>query len=233
MAQAASGAEGRKRRRAFRELVLEALTANDFDLADDPLIGNQSQFFAASLAYKSHFPAGRGLRPHIRIEMSFHNPALPPINRSLQSLIAQAQKQLPEVSSFPCINPVETAADKLSALAWRVCTRQRGSENDDPAVIRHLYDLAALEGHIAQAPEFSDLVHQIMAKDADRGGMTTSLDSAARFATMLDCLSNDKLWASEYETYVLQVSFAGPEERISFSQAVEAARHLIATVCKE
>jgi hypothetical protein len=65
------------------------------------------------------------LRPHLRVEMSFYTPALKPINRPLQSLIAQAQKQPPEVSSFPCIDPVETAADKLSTLAWRVCACAR------------------------------------------------------------------------------------------------------------
>ena len=40
-----------------------------------------------------------------------------------------------------------------------------------------------------------------------------------RFGAMLDLLHNDKLWASEYETFVLQVSFAGPGETISFAGA--------------
>jgi hypothetical protein len=41
-------------------------------------------------------------------------------------------------------DPVETAADKLSALAWRVHARDRASPEDDPTIIRHLHDLAAL-----------------------------------------------------------------------------------------
>ncbi len=81
-------------------------------------------------------------------------------NRPLQSLIAEAQKQPPEVSNFPCIDPVETGADELSALAWRVCIRNRCAKDDDPAIIRHLYDLAALESAIAGAPEFAALVRR-------------------------------------------------------------------------
>jgi len=51
-----------------------------------------------------------------------------------------AQREPPEVASFPCVDAVETAADKLSALAWRVLVRDRTSPNDDPTIIRHLHD---------------------------------------------------------------------------------------------
>jgi len=55
MPQAASGTASRNKRRAFRERILSALTANEFELVGEPLIGNQSRFFAARLAYQSHF----------------------------------------------------------------------------------------------------------------------------------------------------------------------------------
>lgn len=228
--QAASSTESRNKRRAFRERILAVLTTNEFELVGKPLIGNESRFFAANLAYQSHFTAGQGLRPHLRIEMSFHTPALNPVNRPLQSLLAQAQRKPPEVSSFPCIDPLETAADKLSALAWRVCTRQRGADNDDPAIIRHLHDLAALESHIAGSQQFKILVQQIAADDTGRGGAAVPLDHAERFALMLDLLHSDKAWASEYETFVLQVSFARPGETITFAEAFAATRRLVDTV---
>lgn len=230
MPPAASATAGRNKRRAFRERILSALTENDFELAEEPLIGNQSQFFSANLAYQSLFAPGKGLRPHLRVEMSFHPPALKPINRPIQSLLAQAQKQPPEVASFPCIDPIETAADKLSALAWRVCTRQRGAQGDDPAIIRHLYDLAALENRIAGAQQFRTLVQQIAAADAGRGGGGAPLAPAARFALMLDLMQKDKLWASEYEGFVLQVSFASPGSTITFAEAFAATRRLVDTV---
>jgi EcoEI R protein C-terminal/Nucleotidyl transferase AbiEii toxin, Type IV TA system len=88
---------------------------------------------------------GRASRPHIRVEMSFQAPALSPVERPIRSLIVIAQRQPPEIDAFPCVDPVETAADKLSALAWRVRARDRTKPDDDPTIIRHLHDLAALE----------------------------------------------------------------------------------------
>ncbi len=227
-----SGAQRRKQRSVFREQILSVLTAADFNLISVKK-GNESRFFAADLAYHSHFESGPGLRPYIRIEMSFLQPALKPIGRPIQSLIAQFEKKPPEVSSFPCIDPIETAADKLSALAWRICTRQRGAEDDDPTIIRHLYDLAALESRIADAPEFATLVRKIAEKDAGRGGDASPLDPAERFAVMLDLLQNDKGWTEQYKTFVLQVSFAGPGETITFAEAFAATRRLVDKVYRK
>jgi hypothetical protein len=90
--------------------------------------------------------------------MSFEAPALPPTPRPIRSLIAKAQREPPEVADFPCVDAVETAADKLSALTWRVRARDRTRPNDDPTIIRHLHDLAALEQDVSSAPRFPDLV---------------------------------------------------------------------------
>ena len=97
MAPAESGMQERKRRRSYREQVLSALTAAEFELAGSPLIGNESRFFSADLAYETLFPIAQGLRPHIRIEMSFRAPALKPIARPIRALIAEAQRHTPEV----------------------------------------------------------------------------------------------------------------------------------------
>lgn len=233
MPAAKSGVQERKQRRSYRERVLAALTAGEFELVGAPLVGNESRYFSADVAYETLFPMVQGLRPHIRIEMSFRAPALKAIERPIRSLIGEAQKHAPEVEGFPCVDPIETAADKLSALAWRVCTRKRGSEDDDPAMIRHLYDLAALEGHLTKAKEFAVLVRQIAAEDTGRGGEGAPSDPAARFAAMLKLLERDKLWASEYEAFVWQVSFAKPAERITFTEALAAASKLVKSVYGE
>jgi Tn3 transposase DDE domain/Nucleotidyl transferase AbiEii toxin, Type IV TA system len=105
--------------------VIEALSGAGFELVQMPAASNESRFFLADLAYEAEFGAGQGLRPHIRVEMSFQPPALPPTPRPIQSLIAAARGEPAEVASFRSVDPVETAADKLSALAWRVLARDR------------------------------------------------------------------------------------------------------------
>jgi hypothetical protein len=97
MPAAKSGVQERKQRRSYHERVLAALTAGEFELVGSPLVGNESRHFPADLAYETLFPMVQGLRPHIRIEMSFRAPALKAIERPIRSLIGEAQRNAPEV----------------------------------------------------------------------------------------------------------------------------------------
>jgi Nucleotidyl transferase AbiEii toxin, Type IV TA system len=216
-----SASRARRERTAYRERILAALRSAGFAPVEEPLVRDVSRFFSADLAYDAEFGAGQGLRAHIRVEMSFEAPALPPVPRSIRSLIATAQRGPPEVASFPCVDPVETAADKLSALAWRVLVRDRRRPNDDPTIIRHLHDLAALERHATAEPRFAELVLAAAAADEGRGGAPAA-DPTTMFAEMLRRLETDPLWAREYEDFVQQVSFAGLSETIGFAEALAA-----------
>jgi hypothetical protein len=133
------------------------MIAQDFQLIGDVRVRDESRFFNADFHHPSQFDVGQGLRPHLRLEMSLEPPALESIARPIQSLVSRGQRQAPEITEFPCVDPIETAADKLSALAWRVCVRQRGGEYDEPTMIRHLHDLAALEQRVTHAPKFKEL----------------------------------------------------------------------------
>ena len=142
----ASRNRGRRERSAYRERTLAALAAAGFlEPTGELFMRDVIRFCSAEFLFPTLFDTGRGLRPHIRVEMSLAPPMLPPTARSIGSLIAQAEGQSPEVPAFLCVDPVETAADKFSALAWRVHARRRGATDDDPTIIRHLHDLAALK----------------------------------------------------------------------------------------
>lgn len=56
---------------------------------------------------------------------------------------------------------------------------------------------------------------------------------AALFAGMFERLATDKLWATEYEDFVRQVSFADRGELIGFDQALAALRDLVALLGAE
>lgn len=225
MPEAANPSQARAQRRKLRENVFAALDAAGFRLFGDPL--KASAFFSANFSYANTFDPVAGLRPYIQVEMTFEAPALPAIERPLRSLISQAQRAEPEIAGFPCVDPTETAADKLSALAWRVCIRDRSSPKDDPTIIRHLHDLAALESRVAVAPAFASLLWEASEADTGRGGGRAPKDPAERFALMLERFASDPLWAEEYGRFVHDKSFAKPEEIIAFSSATESVRRLV------
>ena len=227
MPEAHSPSQARARRSAYRHKVLNALGGAGFELIGEPYSRNQSTFFSADLAYSSEFHPAPGLRPHVRIEMTFQAPALPAVARPIRSLIAQTQGSPAEIPAFACVDPVKTAADKLSALAWRVCVRDRGSEKDDPTIIRHLHDLAALEASVTTAPAFNTLLSKAVNADTGRGGGRAPTNIAERFVLMLERLTTDVMWEDEYEEFVHNVSFAKSDELVSFSSALAATGRLI------
>lgn len=204
------------------------MTAAGFELAGEPRRGNEHRFFSADFNYRSTFAGGPGLRPHIQLEMSFETPALVPEARPLRSIVSRVLGKESEIAAFPCINPVETGANKLSALAWRVCVRQRGAASDDPRIIRHAHDLAALEQRVSTAPGFVQVLRDSLTADTNRGGGRAPQDSRERLNRMLERLATDPLWAAEYDEFVQSVSFAPPERQISFQVALEAVRRLVA-----
>jgi hypothetical protein len=229
MPAAVSRNQAKKERSTYRERVLAALTDADFILGDDLVKRDESRFFSANFFYPSMFTAGRGLRPHIRVEMSLQAPTLPPAARPIASLIGMAQRKPPEIAAFLCVDPVETAADKLSALAWRVYARRRDSPDDDPTIIRHVHDLAALKATVAASGDFPRLVKMARAEDTGRGGTAmASIGPGTQLAGMLERLATDPLWATEYQDYVQQVSYAAPGELLGFGQALAAVRDLVA-----
>ena len=83
------------------------------------------------------------LRPDLEVEFSFTQPRLLPKLKSVQSLVSQFTASEPETNIL-CLSAIQTGADKLSALTWRLLRRERSDPSDDPAIIRHLHDLCAL-----------------------------------------------------------------------------------------
>lgn len=223
--QAPSASAQRRLRSSFREAAIEALSKDGFKLDGVPLVGNKSQFFRASFHYGPTFPASVGIRPTLQVEMSFSGTHLRPITKSVQSLLARTLNDGPEVPAALCVDPLETAADKLSALAWRTAKRERGSADDDPTVVRHLHDLAALVPLVQEHPELKALALSIAEADAARAGR--GMGGRQLLSNMLPTIAEDTAWRHEYEQFVGAVSFGPQAGRIGFDAAIHACRGLV------
>jgi hypothetical protein len=224
--KAASPSAERKIRSAYRESLLNSLSDAGFVLDGAPLVGNMSRFFRASFHYGAIFPAAAGVRSTLKVEMTFSETQMGPLQRPIQSLLARALKAAPEVTALFCVDPIETAADKVSALAWRTAVRDRKAKTDDPAIVRHLHDLAALAPTTGASPLFGPLAHKLLEIDARRTGAKNA-DGRALLEAMLPTITGDPLWRKEYEAFVGAVSFGPEAGRISFDQAIAACETLV------
>lgn len=123
---ASSRSKERNLRRGYRERILGALQAAEFELSGKDLKANEDRFFSADFAYPSEFGAGPGVAPasarrdgHAALDAGAGRAPDPLADRGATATAARS-------GGLCRVDPIETAADKLSALAWRVCARERG-----------------------------------------------------------------------------------------------------------
>ncbi|TXC65070.1 nucleotidyl transferase AbiEii/AbiGii toxin family protein [Sphingosinicella ginsenosidimutans] len=191
--------------------------------------GSGNTFIKIEMNYPTVLDGHAALRPHIQAELSAKPPRLPPHDRPLTSFVAQFRGEPPEVASIPCVDPVETGADKLSAFTWRALVRERGGDKDDPTIIRHVHDLAVLEPTIATNSHFGILLAETLIADTQRGGgAVADLAPKERLAAMLARLRADDLYAEDYRLFVEDMAFESAEDIPSFEVAVRAVERLSA-----
>lgn len=224
----------RKNLSVFKNAVLETLRASGFAIEDRHVKArDENRFFAIDLEYETAFPREDAIRPHIQIEMTARDIQLPQIVLPVSSFLNELVNQPPEVESIACIDPVESAADKLSAIAWRIPDRIRGDKYDDPSIVRHIHDLAMLKDRALGYAGFAGLVAKSMQDDVDRAKNDSSLvgmSTQHKLAKMLAVLKSDAAYKEEYKRFVEDVSYAKSGQIKDFASAVQAVQELVESV---
>lgn len=229
------GGLSRGQRRTFRNRIVATVRSDAaFTLLDaDIHPGDESRFVRCNVTYRDAPTAPTDLRPHLQLEVTFGAPVEPVEHRPVSSFVAQARREAPEITAIACVSPVETAADKLSALTWRVLTRQRNDPNDDPTMIRYLHDLAALEATVIGNAGFAPLFLRTASEDAERGNppeALRALSASERLQRLLLLLGDDAAYRAEYDRFVLSMSYARTGETPSFDAALESLGRLALVV---
>ncbi|GAB3788447.1 nucleotidyl transferase AbiEii/AbiGii toxin family protein [Spirosoma horti] len=217
---------------AFKKAVVDILRV-DFNVDENQITArNGNRFIAIELNYPTLFGRADALRPHILLELTASDLSLPAVNLPVSSFINEVAKRLPEVKGIDCIDPVENAADKLSAITWRIPDRKRGTINDDPDIVRHIHDLAILSNKVMNHPEFTTMVKSAIDRDDKRSETITGLTLAQKLTKMLGILGSDSEYSTEYERFVNGMSYAPSSSIPSFQKAVEKVSQLIHQINK-
>jgi predicted nucleotidyltransferase component of viral defense system len=217
-------------RRRFRESVLAAVEAVEGIELDRSELQSGSSYFKFPLSYQRMFNTPGGLRAHLQVEFSYTQPKGMTETRAVQSFVAEFSGNGAE-ATIACLRPIETAADKLCALTWRVIKRDRDHENDDPALIRHLHDLAALHPIILDNPElFLQTAQTAFEIDMQSGPRTMDHDLQTAARQALEILKSDSVYADEYEQFVMNMSYATDAEALDFAAALHRLEEIVQLV---
>ena len=218
--------------RNFREGMYAAFDGHrdQFKIIEESKISRDgSRFFGCAIEYDRQFTPPSSIRPHVKLEFSFRAPYLGTERRKISSFATQFSKEKPDLE-MACIRPVETSADKLNALIWRVKGRDRRAEGDDPAMIRHLHDLARLEGTIlGEKAEFWGLAKEIYITDKVRSGTEMPDTLIEAMEELVTGLRGDKLYETEYVRFVTGVSYADEQKQLGYAAALKALGNIKAS----
>ena len=219
-----------KGKRSYRRSMISHIRDDArFTIEDDNIQrGKKYRYFKAQVEFDMEFEH-KLLRPYLQLDMTFTDYKLPPLKKDIQSIVSKLTGKSPE-TKLTCISPVETAANKVSALTWRVVARNRASENDDATLIRHLHDLAALKHKILDDREvFVNCAQHSLQSDQERGGeVIANMSIPERLSKAYEMLSTDDVYREEYVLFVQNMSYAHEDEQISFDKALVALEEIIA-----
>lgn len=135
----------KKELKEFRLLIRSKLFFPHLSVTND-VSRNEGRYQQITLKYSHSFPVSLALRPDVKVEFTFASILLSIDRLEVKTLIENTIK---EVDLFPstitkCISIDETAAEKWVGLTRRLIAIERGHEEDDKTLIRHLYDLNAI-----------------------------------------------------------------------------------------
>lgn len=188
---------------------------------------NGNQFFAINLNYPTLFDRTDALRPHVLVEFTITTLMLSGITLPVASLFTQSAGEPPEVKAILCIDPVESATDKVSAFVWRTVDRERGAEGDDPSIVRHLHDLSLLSSAAIAQPKFREMVLVTMKQDDSRSDKLAGLSPGEKFTRAIATVEKDPEYEKEYIRFVESMSYARSGDMPTFHMALNNLKTLI------
>ena len=218
----------RTEKKAFCNFILETLdNKEDYHIIQESIKkGNENNFFSFEIEYEKLYE-GSNLRPNIKAEFTFENLLLPSTTCEISSFIGKFINEKP--ISINCIQPIEVIANKFSALMWRVYIKDRTkplhSKENDPTIVRHLHDIAALE-ELLYTNEFVELLQKSFDTDKGRGGFDNNYTLPEFIKITLDKLTEDKVYKKEYFDFVSSMSYAKDSEVITFEKAIKSFEKL-------
>lgn len=218
----------RAEKKTFCNFILDVLdNKEDYHIISESIKkGNENKFFSFEIMYEKLYESSN-LRPNIKVEFTFENLILPSTICEISSFIGKFINEEPILVN--CIQPIEVIANKFSALMWRVYVKDRSkplhSKENDPTIVRHLHDIAALED-LLYTKEFIELLQKSYETDKGRGGFINKYTLLEFIKITLKKLTEDKVYKKEYFDFVSSMSYAKDSEVITFEKALESFKNI-------
>jgi predicted nucleotidyltransferase component of viral defense system len=219
----------RSQRSGIKEKIHSYLIQEGFKIEKEPGSSNESKNWLFEIEYERLSHEDNNLRPELRLEIVHKEQIkikdLP--KKPIQSFLAEAKNDIPEIVGMNCLSVEEICAGKLSALIWRYCLEE--SKVREPQKIRHLYDIATLTQTLSNSPLFKDVFNCVVMEDLEeRTNLPLKLPEALKRS--LQQLRNNPEHRDNYQNYVKNYIYDPFNNQLSFEEAVERLKALVESV---
>lgn len=170
------------------------------------------------------------LRPEIQIETSVLPLRRPAIERAVISLVAEGFCRPAELACIACVSISEIAAEKLVGLTRHAGAELTGGEGHHPTLVRHLYDLCAIQDHYDPA-DVGGLAREIMVVEAQTRAQhlpTYRADVLAATLKAIKGIASHAGFAADYENFLREMVYSeGPDFETAVATLNMLAQHLV------
>jgi predicted nucleotidyltransferase component of viral defense system len=216
-----------KRKAARKNIAVKLKTkiseSSIFSLVDEGQIFSEYRYQLFNIKYPQKHSQIPCLRPLIKLEF-IETQLYDPIDyRSIISLVGEAYKQPEDIDEMACSSIASTQAEKLISMLRRTASHQRNKHrDDDPALIRHIYDTY----YIQQALSYSEFQHIVnlvafvIKEDLERYGNQHDefyKNPIIELRYGLQCLTNDSKYEIRFNQYVVPMVYGS--DRLDWQSA--------------
>lgn len=131
-------------------------------------------------------------------------------------------------NSTLCVHVHETAIEKWVGLTRRTIAIERGYHHDDRSLIRHVYDLNAIESAEPISNEFLMLAKDIVLNDAQQfknQNPEYAANPAEEINRSLDLLRTKPVWRERYQDFIENMVF-NPDSAADYNKAINVIEDL-------
>lgn len=216
-------------RRKFRTEVSKRLIAAGFEF--DPenreqlAVHDGGKTFVYRLPYAQATSSVASLRAGVKVEISSWPLLRASVQRTVSSFVAQARGDAAELTSIPCVDVTETAADKFVALTRRISEEQHKQQPRDGSLLRHAYDLYCVRSHI-DLSHMRPLMGSILESDRrsrSRGFPAYADNPQAVSRNAIETLAKDSDYAEAFDGFQRDMVYGA---RVALQDCLPVLREL-------
>jgi hypothetical protein len=207
-----SKTQKRKARRELHHQVFDIIHSNDlFTIESKPVIFDEYRYQQFDIRYPQAHSIVPCLRPFIKLEL-IETLLYDEINqRKISSLTNEVMQEAPEVETMDFTSIISTQAEKLVSMLRRTASFTRDDQrDDDPALIRHIYDTYYIQQANHADIKIVSLVTKVIVEDIARYGNQHEefvQNPIAELMYGLKILEENKLYEERFNQYVVPMVY--------------------------